>query len=219
MGRFNGAKWIRPRRGMIWGLGAMAVVSGSIMTTQALHFRSQPPSPVHPALVGSVEGLGQLAAPGGPPVGEFQFDPARSQETSLGGDGQPSTGTKDVAKAAPDDATVKLKSGVGVTQSGLLRISNPTAYAVRIALLPQKPGTATTYEPPAHWDFDPEEGQVTGLLVGLPQRPNLQVQPGDVLVAFALDGSRRYWGPYVVGETEFPNWESKGGEWRLILQP
>lgn len=116
---------------------------------------------------------------------------------------------------------LKLKSGIGIHREGRLRISNPTEYPVRVALLPQAPSPAGTapYEPPAHWDFDPTEGYTTGLLVGLPNQTRLQVKSGDVLVAFALDGSRRYWGPYVVGATEIPNWEPKGGEWQLILQP
>jgi hypothetical protein len=123
--------------------------------------------------------------------------------------------------SAPPSVALKLKSGIGIQREGRLRISNPTEYPVRVALLPQAPlpAGAAPYEPPAHWDFDPAEGYTTGLLVGLPNQTRLQVKSGDVLVAFALDGSRRYWGPYVVGSTEIPNWEPKGGEWRLILQP
>jgi hypothetical protein len=126
--------------------------------------------------------------------------------------------TKDKAEGNAA-ATVKLKSGIGINRQGLLRISNPTDYPVRVALLSQWPAPATTYAPPAHWDFDPEEGYTKGLLVGLPNQTRMQVKSGDVLVAFALDGSRRYWGPYVVGATDLPNWESKGKEWQLILQP
>ncbi len=123
--------------------------------------------------------------------------------------------------SAPPSVALKLKSGIGIHREGRLRISNPTEYPVRVALLPQAPSPAgaAPYEPPAHWDFDPEEGYTTGLLVGLPNQTRLQVKSGDVLVAFALDGSRRYWGPYVVGATEIPNWEPKGREWQLILQP
>jgi hypothetical protein len=119
------------------------------------------------------------------------------------------------------NVALKPKSGIGIHREGRLRISNPTEYPVRVALLPQAPSPVGTapYEPPAHWDFDPEEGYTTGLLVGLPNQTRLQVKAGDVLVAFALDGSRRYWGPYVVGSTEIPNWEPKGKEWQLILQP
>jgi hypothetical protein len=37
-------------------------------------------------------------------------------------------------------------------------------------------------------------------------------------VAFAQDGSRRYWGPYVVGETSSPEWNPQTQEWQLVLQ-
>jgi hypothetical protein len=45
------------------------------------------------------------------------------------------------------------------------------------------------------------------------------LQAGDVLVAFAQDGSRRYWGPYVVGKTTLPTWNTEQKEWSLVLQP
>jgi hypothetical protein len=74
------------------------------------------------------------------------------------------------------------------------------------------------YELPAHWDFAPEEGGTQGLLVSLPDRA-LKLKKGDVLVAFAQDGSGRYWGPYVVDKTALPLWNAKAVEWQLILQP
>ena len=112
------------------------------------------------------------------------------------------------------------------THQGVFRIGNPTSYPVRIALLSQKvsqkaPTKAvgqTSYELPAHWDFAPEEGGTQGLLVSLPDR-TLKLKKGDVLVAFAQDGSGRYWGPYVVDETALPLWNAKDVEWQLILQP
>lgn len=111
-------------------------------------------------------------------------------------------------------------------RTGALRISNPTDYPVRVALLPQKPAEPTStsrtaspeFDIPAHWDFAPQEGGTKGLLVSLPDR-NVTVRKGDILVAFAQDGSRRYWGPYVVGETPIPTWNPKTSEWQLILQP
>lgn len=110
-------------------------------------------------------------------------------------------------------------------RQGLLRIANSSEHPVRVALLLKKSGqskqvrsAAENYEPPAHWDFAPGEGQTKGLLLSLPNR-SLKVKQGDVLVAFAQDGSRRYWGPYVVGETAIPNWSSKSGEWQLVLAP
>lgn len=113
---------------------------------------------------------------------------------------------------------------------GGLRVSNPTDHPVRVALLAQQPqansaqaaltptGKAPVYGQPAHWDFAPGEGSSQGLILSLPEG-NLQLKKGDVLVAFAQDGSRRYWGPYVVGETDQPLWQDQSSEWQLNLQP
>jgi hypothetical protein len=62
------------------------------------------------------------------------------------------------------------------------------------------------------------EGGSQGLLLSLPQE-TLKLKKGDVLVAFAQDGSRQYWGPYVVGETPSPVWNQKQAEWQLVLKP
>jgi hypothetical protein len=111
-------------------------------------------------------------------------------------------------------------SQVGV---GTLRMSNQTNQAVRLALLSRGSEQKTTpgetekiKNLPAHWDFDPQEGSERGLLLSLPQG-SLKLGKGDILVAFAQDGSRRYWGPYVVGETPIPAWDSQRQEWLLIL--
>ncbi|HEY9643590.1 MAG TPA: hypothetical protein V6C57_24085 [Coleofasciculaceae cyanobacterium] len=112
---------------------------------------------------------------------------------------------------------------------GSLRVSNQTDYPVRVALLPKQPGTLATdaasksnsssaYLQPVHWDFAPKEGELKGLRLSLPDG-TLQIQAGDVLVAFAQDGSRRYWGPYVVGQTSMPTWNKPTQEWQLNLQP
>jgi hypothetical protein len=100
-------------------------------------------------------------------------------------------------------------------RQGAFRAGNPTEHPVRIALLAR--GSESDYSEPAHWDFAPGEGSLQGLILSLPQE-DLQLKPGDVLVAFAQDGSRRYWGPFVVGETPEPVWEQQTGQWRLILQ-
>ena len=71
---------------------------------------------------------------------------------------------------------------------------------------------------PAHWDFAPQEGSDRGLIVSLPNH-NLRIKQGDILVAFAQDGSRRYWGPFVVGETALPTWNPRATEWELLLSP
>ncbi|MEA5514489.1 hypothetical protein [Nodularia sp. UHCC 0506] len=107
---------------------------------------------------------------------------------------------------------------------GTLRMSNQTDQPVRLALLARQPqvkdsgNQQTNYDVPAHWDFDPQEGSEQGLILSLPHG-NLKLEPGDIIVAFAQDGSRRYWGPYVVGETSMPQWNTKNREWLLILSP
>ncbi|MBD2090817.1 hypothetical protein H6F67_13250 [Microcoleus sp. FACHB-1515] len=98
---------------------------------------------------------------------------------------------------------------------GSLRVSNRTAQPLRVALLPAVGGQ---YREPVQWDFAPEEGSDRGLKLSLPEG-DLQVRDGDVLVAFAQDGSRRYWGPYVLGKTNLPRWVSASREWQLVLQP
>lgn len=100
---------------------------------------------------------------------------------------------------------------------GSLRVSNRSEHPVRVALL-SKRQAQKSYGKPAHWDFAPGEGGSKGLMLSLPEG-KLQVKQGDILVVFAQDGSRRYWGPYVAGETASPAWNRTAGEWQLILQP
>ena len=127
---------------------------------------------------------------------------------------------------APKNITAaKTDSTAIAAVQGLLRVGNPTDHPVRVAVLLKKPSakdsadqSQTGYEAPAHWDFDPGEGSEKGLLLSLPNR-QIKLKKGDILVAFAQDGSRRYWGPYVVGETSIPAWTTKTAEWRLTLQP
>jgi hypothetical protein len=106
------------------------------------------------------------------------------------------------------------------TGIGSLRMSNQTTQPVRLALLARrgevKGEVGTAADIPAHWDFAPQEGNEKGLVLSLPNG-NLKLAKGDVLVAFAQDGSRRYWGPYIVGETPLPAWNGEGKEWQLIL--
>lgn len=103
------------------------------------------------------------------------------------------------------------------TWQGTLRVGNVSDHPVRLALLLQTTNPKG-FENPAHWDFDPGEGSTQGLVLSLPQR-TLKLKQGDVLVAFAQDGSRRYWGPFVVGETPVPSWSTKAKEWQLLLEP
>ncbi|MGG6270108.1 hypothetical protein ACQ4M3_33810 [Leptolyngbya sp. AN03gr2] len=118
----------------------------------------------------------------------------------------------------PDQSAIALKQGN-------LRIRNRSDHTLRVALLARQPKepNAKAGEPPkgfalpSHWDFAPQEGSDSGLLVALPNRA-IRLKRGDVLVAFAQDGSQRYWGPFVVGETEQPVWNAQTAEWELSLQ-
>ncbi|MFS0519121.1 hypothetical protein ACEYW6_31105 [Nostoc sp. UIC 10607] len=116
------------------------------------------------------------------------------------------------------------KSASIAKDQGTLRMSNQTNQPVRLALLARQSvakGSSTkqaNHDVPAHWDFAPQEGSEKGLILSLPQN-NLKLEKGDILVAFAQDGSRRYWGPYVVGETQLPKWNSQNREWQLVLSP
>ena len=129
---------------------------------------------------------------------------------------------------------------------GPLRVGNQTEHPLRIAFLAQgeaSPDVAVAPEAqaiapnsstaapvassseasspqrePFHWDFAPAEGGRDGLLLALPEG-DLTLQSGDVIVAFAQDGSQRYWGPYVVGQTSLPHWNSDRDEWQLLVQP
>ncbi|MGV0027106.1 hypothetical protein [Phormidesmis priestleyi] len=118
---------------------------------------------------------------------------------------------------APNPAMVAARQGT-------LRVSNRSDHPLRVALLskqkmsaPKSGEASSEYAPPAHWDFAPDEGSSKGLVVSLPDR-NVTLKKGDVVVAFAQDGSQRYWGPYVVGETNSPTWNSQQGEWELVLE-
>lgn len=107
------------------------------------------------------------------------------------------------------------------THQGALRVSNQTNQPLRLALLAKRSVAAVsgqpTYSNPAHWDFAPQEGSSKGLVLSLPDG-DFKLKPGDILVAFAQDGSRRYWGPYVVGETLLPVWNTQKSEWQLVLK-
>lgn len=122
--------------------------------------------------------------------------------------------------AAPATPTAPQRA---IAQTGALRVSNQTDHPVRVALLSRHTKTRNAdgserYGEPIHWDFAPQEGSTKGLLLALPEgEADLQVQTGDVLTAFAQDGSRRYWGPYVVGETAAPVWNATSQEWDLVL--
>ena len=119
----------------------------------------------------------------------------------------------------PPESEEELLSSIpaNTKATGSLRVSNRSEHPVRVALL-SKRQAEKSYGKPAHWDFAPGEGGGKGLMLSLPEG-KLQIQRGDILVVFAQDGSRRYWGPYVAGETASPAWNRTAREWQLILQP
>jgi hypothetical protein len=140
-------------------------------------------------------------------------------KTNPSANGDRDRGTVPLPTTKPDVARA-------VTRQGTLRISNRSTHPLRVALLSKQPKandtksgatSAARFEAPAHWDFAPSEGSEKGLLVSLPDR-NITLKKGDVVVAFAQDGSQRYWGPYIVGETDRPTWNSQTAEWELVLE-
>ncbi|WP_071189309.1 hypothetical protein [Trichormus sp. NMC-1] len=136
--------------------------------------------------------------------------------------------SKQLEKPSPENSphvlSSQLESANKSKSLGSLRMSNQTNQPVRLALLARQSAvknssqSKTKYNIPAHWDFAPQEGSQKGLILSLPQG-NLKLEQGDILVAFAQDGSRRYWGPYVIGETSSPKWNSQTKEWQLLLTP
>lgn len=136
----------------------------------------------------------------------------------------------------------------GSAKLGLLRVGNQTPHPVRLVVLqrsaPAPRATPGIPEPggnppsaadrpvpppvapqePTHWDFAPAEGWQYGLILSLPQEnmtlkpEDLNLKGGDVLIAFAQDGSQGYWGPFVVGESPLPVWDEQHQEWELLLR-
>ncbi|MBD2442195.1 hypothetical protein H6G25_03030 [Dolichospermum sp. FACHB-1091] len=147
-----------------------------------------------------------------PRVTDFEINSIPSQPVESSSQKRESTVLSDQVNS---DTTTKVP--------GLLRVSNKTTQPIRLVLLArqlsQKSANANKIKstPPAHWDFAPEEGSERGLVLSLPQA-NLRLEKGDILVAFAQDGSRQYWGPCVVGETSSPQWQPQRQEWQLVLQ-
>jgi hypothetical protein len=124
--------------------------------------------------------------------------------------------------AAPQSTASPLAAPAVPAVKNGLRVSNQSPNALRVVLLSHQPSKASPSAKrdrrPAHWDFAPSEGSQNGLLLSLPAE-KLTLKPGDVLMAFATDGSRRYWGPYVVGETNVPTQSRPSLEWQLVLRP
>lgn len=107
---------------------------------------------------------------------------------------------------------------VGTTQ-GSLRVGNRTDRPIRLVLL-LRSGSRNAWNQvePLNWDFAPGEGGSEGLLLSLPNG-KVTLSKGDIIFAFATDGSRAYWGPNIVGETDAPFWDKERQEWSMVLQP
>ena len=161
-----------------------------------------------------------------PPAQTPQFQSTESSSVSTVSSPAPTISNQvENSTRATNPVRTDDRGSVGMAHQGTLRMSNQTDQPVRLALLARRSPTKgsdsdrqTQHQVPAHWDFAPKEGNEKGLILSLPNS-NLKLSKGDILVAFAQDGSRRYWGPYVVGETDTPNWNPQKGEWQLILSP
>lgn len=94
-------------------------------------------------------------------------------------------------------------------RQGNLRFGNLTQHPVRIVVKSRQ------QPEPWHWDFAAGEGAEAGLVLSLPQQLP-QVTDGDLVFVFAIDGSRHYWGPITIGESEI-TWHSDRQEWELSL--
>ncbi len=162
------------------------------------------------------EGVPSPVAPS--PLEDEPSPPAAASPTPSAS--PPSAAPTTTPIATPASPTTPQRA---IAQAGALRVSNQTDHPVRVALLSRHENTPNADDSkrdrePIHWDFAPQEGSTKGLLLALPEgEADLQVQAGDVITAFAQDGSRRYWGPYVVGETAAPVWNAASQEWELVL--
>lgn len=152
----------------------------------------------------------------------ISIEPLDLQPTSLIEPEPVPTSTSAVLPITAKSVTNQPKQTPTSAPPGVLRLSNKTEHPLRIAFLARQQGAKSNKQPvygePAHWDFEPDEGGSNGLILSLPTG-FVKLEKGDILIAFAQDGSRRYWGPYVVGETPQPVWNKQKSEWLLILQP
>lgn len=102
-------------------------------------------------------------------------------------------------------------------RTGSLRVGNRTDFPVRVAVM-LRSGDYKDRPQVFHWDFAANEGGSEGLPLSLEADP-LLISPGEIIMAFSLDGSQRYWGPNLVGESLSPFWEPSLKVWSMILQP
>ena len=156
-------------------------------------------------MIASLFGLAVLV------LGAMQFSVSIEPPATV----QPSKPAPRVVPSATPAANQKAPSPAAKVAGvpGALILSNQTDFPVRVALLARGKKAIE----PAHWDFAPQEGSKEGLVLSLPEG-NFKLKEGDILVAFAQDGSGQYWGPYVVGESDAPVWDKKLSRWHLTLQ-
>ena len=151
--------------------------------------------------------------------------PAQNQNTVPILETTPTASANPNAIASKPPESEKPDPVLAAARQGSLRVSNRSNHPLRVALLARQPkdsnakaGSAQTgFALPAHWDFAPNEGSDRGLLVSLPNQ-TIRLKRGDIVVAFAQDGSQRYWGPFVVGETQQPAWNPQTAEWELTVE-
>ena len=222
------------------GAGVIGVGILLVLLVQSIEITVEAPQTAAPPIPGSTPSdppLSSLDSPAG-------SDPSSGGDSGVQPGGDPDGEAIAPDSGAPTASGTDLPldtpaSGMGTVlasvpaRTGQLRISNQTMHPLRVALLPQRnaaiapptdlssspddENSLSAYVEPVHWDFDPGEGHSRGLIVVLPDG-ELQVTSGDVVIAFAQDGSRYYWGPYVVGVTSFPAWDETDKEWQLVLR-
>jgi len=117
-----------------------------------------------------------------------------------------------IAPSKPSPNVTTITSG-----QGTLRVGNLTPHPIRIVLQSRANASNISGSEPVSWDFVPNEGGDGGLQLSLPQA-RIEVSKGDIIFAFATDGSRIYWGPNVVGESGAVVWQGDRREWSFILK-
>ncbi|AGY60733.1 hypothetical protein GKIL_4487 [Gloeobacter kilaueensis JS1] len=99
------------------------------------------------------------------------------------------------------------------SRQGEVRIGNKTPYPVRVVIT-KADGSLEG----AFWDFAPGEGGSEGIRLALANKPVL-LGEGDVITVFTVDGSRKYWGPNILGRTLAPFWDGRRRMWTSVLRP
>jgi hypothetical protein len=120
-----------------------------------------------------------------------------------------------VTIAQPAPSLNKSSKLAAIAGQGTLRVGNLTDHPIRVVVQAR---VNSAQSEPVNWDFAPGEGGTQGLQLSLPQ-DRVKLNKGDIIFAFATDGSRAYWGPNVVGESGSIAWQSDRREWSFILKP